>query len=72
LALAGCALATASQPSAPTTRPGGVASTSAPPRIGAPEAADKSSLGGFDVIRAGSYPRSFLTPGTDTSIRIGG
>ena len=30
-----------------------------------------SSLGAASVVGAGSFPRSFLIPGTDTSIRIG-
>jgi hypothetical protein len=31
-----------------------------------------ASLSSRDVVRAGGFPRSFLIPGTETSIRIGG
>ena len=33
---------------------------------------DRASLNGSSVVGAGSFPRSLLLPGTDTSIRIGG
>ena len=33
---------------------------------------DRASLNGSSVVGAGSFPRSILVPGTDTSIRIGG
>jgi hypothetical protein len=35
------------------------------------QAAD-GNASGSGVARAGSFPRSFLIPGTETSIRIGG
>jgi hypothetical protein len=40
--------------------------------IGDPAASGTVSLGVGSVAGAGSFPRSFLIPGTDTSIRIGG
>jgi hypothetical protein len=39
------------------------------PQIGSPAASGNT---GRNAIGAGSFPRSFLIPGTDTSIRIGG
>jgi hypothetical protein len=42
------------------------------PRIGGPNASGSTSPSGSGVVGAGSFPRSFLIPGTDTSIRIGG
>ena len=33
---------------------------------------DRASVNGSSVVGAGSFPRSILIPGTDTSIRLGG
>jgi hypothetical protein len=41
-------------------------------QIGGPAASGSPSLSASSVAGAGSFPRSFLIPGTDTSIRIGG
>ena len=68
LALAGCTLDTDPQSAVPKTGPFGVASPDAA-RIGGSDAGDKPSFGSGG---AGSFPRSFLIPGTDTSIRLGG
>jgi hypothetical protein len=67
----GCAVATGSRTSAPITSSYGAASTNFP-RIGGSTAGDHASLSGPSVVGAGSFPRSFLIPGTATSIRIGG
>lgn len=40
------------------------------PQTGSQPALDSTKPG--DTIAPGSFPRSFLIPGTDTSIRIGG
>ena len=42
------------------------------PQLGAPATVDNTSLSGSGAVGAGSFPRSFLIPGTDTSIRVGG
>ena len=42
------------------------------PQLGAPATGDNTSLSGSGAVEAGSFPRSFLIPGTDTSIRVGG
>ena len=43
------------------------------PQTRAPAAASSDASGNrSSVVGAGSFPRSFLIPGTDTSIRIGG
>ena len=42
------------------------------PQLGAPPAGTNTNLGGAGAVGAGSFPRSFLIPGTDTSIRVGG
>jgi hypothetical protein len=42
------------------------------PQMGGPAASSGASLGGANAVGAGSFPRSFLIPGTDSSIRIGG
>jgi hypothetical protein len=42
------------------------------PQLGAPATGDNTSLSGSGAVRAGSFPRSFLIPGTDSSIRVGG
>ena len=41
-------------------------------QIGAPAPSSNTSRTGSSVVGAGSFPRSFLIPGTDTSISIGG
>ena len=71
LGLTGCAVATGSRTSAPITSSEGAALTNFP-RIGGSAAGDHASLSGPSVVGAGSFPRSFLIPGTATSIRIGG
>jgi hypothetical protein len=70
-ALTGCAVATGSQTSAPIISSYSAASISLP-RIGGSATGDNASVSGPSVVGAGSFPRSFLIPGTDTSIRIGG
>ena len=67
-ALTGCRIATGS---APVTIPYDAGSTSSP-QISSPIASGNTNLSGPRVFGAGSFPRSFLIPGTDTSIRIGG
>jgi len=42
------------------------------PQLGVPATGDDTSLSGAGAVGAGSFPRSFLIPGTDTSIRVGG
>jgi hypothetical protein len=71
LALTGCALAMDAPISAPVTGSHSAGPTSAP-QIGGPAASGTASLSAGSVAGAGSFPRSFLIPGTDTSIRIGG
>ena len=56
---------------APVAGPDSGTSTTSP-QIGLPSAGDETSPSGSSVVGAGSFPRSFLIPGTDTSIRIGG
>jgi hypothetical protein len=71
LALTGCVVAPGSRTSAPVTGAHSAASTSSL-QVGGPVARDHASLSGPSVVGAGSFPRSFLIPGSDTSIRIGG
>jgi hypothetical protein len=71
LGLTGCGLATGSRTLAPITN-SYVAPSISLPRIGGSPVGDRASVGGSSVVGAGSFPRSFLIPGTDTSIRIGG
>jgi hypothetical protein len=71
LALTGCALAMDAPISAPVTGSHSAGPTSAP-QIGGPAASGTASLSVGSVAGAGNFPRSFLIPGTDTSIRIGG
>jgi hypothetical protein len=71
LGLTACAAATGSRTSASITS-SDVAPSISLPRIGGPAAGDHASITGSSVVGAGSFPRSFLIPGTDTSIRIGG
>ena len=42
------------------------------PQLGAPATGDNTSLSVPGAVGAGSFPRSFLIPGTNTSIRVGG
>lgn len=62
--LTGCSAlpVTSSHPAVPT---GGS-------RLRAPSTGTDAADGGSGSVAAGSFPRSFLIPGTDTSIRIGG
>jgi hypothetical protein len=71
LTLTGCAAAIGPDAASPTLGPAGAAAN-APPRIGASDAGGSARRGDFGVVGAGSFPRSFLIPGTDTSIRLGG
>jgi hypothetical protein len=71
LALTGCALATDAPTSPPVTGSRSAGPTSAP-QIGGPVTSGTVSLSVRSIAGAGSFPRSFLIPGTDTSIRIGG
>ena len=64
--LTGCA-----QPTAAVTGSYGAASIGAP-QIGNPAVGSSASFSAAGVVGAGSFPRSFLIPGTDTSIRLGG
>jgi hypothetical protein len=46
-----------------------------PARMPGPQSGNEPSVGGPAIgppVGAGSFPRSFLIPGTDTSIGIGG
>jgi hypothetical protein len=65
--LTGCSQSVATGSQTPITS--SAASTSSPQVDG--QAAD-GNASGSGVARAGSFPRSFLIPGTETSIRIGG
>jgi len=71
--LTGCTqpVPTRSRISPPVTGFDGAGSTISP-QIGGPAASGNGSLSGSSVVGAGSFPRSFLIPGSDTSIRIGG
>jgi len=40
--------------------------------VGGPTAIGNANVSGPGVVDAGSFPRSFQIPGTDTSIRFGG
>ena len=71
LALTGCAFAMDAPTSPAVTGSHSTGPTSSP-QIGGPDASDTVSLSIRSVAGAGSFPRSFLIPGTDTSIRIGG
>ena len=68
LLLSGCMITTGEQDSAPEISSDG-ARSSASPTIEKPAASGGASR---NDAGAGSFPRSFLIPGTDTSIRIGG
>ena len=69
--LAACSepAATRWQTVAPVGSSHGAAAASLPPP-GSPGV--NANFSGPDVVGAGSFPRSFLIPGSDTSIRIGG
>jgi hypothetical protein len=71
--LLGCAqpVKTGSGSSAPVAAPDSAALTGSP-QIGPPAAGDATSVSGSGVVGEGSFPRSFLIPGTNTSVRIGG
>jgi hypothetical protein len=71
--LTGCSQRTATdtESSAPVASSYTAASPSSS-RIGGPAAGNDASLSGSSIVGAGSFPRSFLMPGTNTSIRIGG
>jgi hypothetical protein len=71
--LTGCTqpVARGSQTSAPVTSSDTPVLTGSP-EIGGPAYSGSTSLSRVSTIGAGSFPRSFLIPGTDTSIRIGG
>jgi hypothetical protein len=56
---------------APVTGSHDATSTNSP-QMGGPAASSGASLGGPNAVGAGTFPRSFLIPGTDSSIRIGG
>jgi hypothetical protein len=45
---------------------------SSSPQIGGPVASASANSSAPSIVDAGSFPRSFLIQGTDTSIRIGG
>jgi hypothetical protein len=70
-ALTGCAVAGGSRISAPITSDYSAASRGLS-SIGGPAAGDHASVSGPSVVEVGSFPRSFLIPRTETSIRIGG
>ena len=70
--LIGCAQpVTKGSLTAPVAGPDNAASTTLP-QTDRPAARDQTGTSGSGVVGAGSFPRSFLIPGTDTSIRIGG
>jgi hypothetical protein len=65
-------LATAcSQFRTPVTAPASASQTSVP-QLGGPATGINAGSSGYGVVGGGSFPRSFLIPGTETSIRIGG
>jgi hypothetical protein len=66
--LTACSVATGPPTSVPVTGPYSAGPT---PQIGGPVANATASLSAPSVVGGGSFPRSFLIPGTDTSIRIG-
>jgi hypothetical protein len=69
-ALTGCAVASGSRISAPITSAESAASRGLS-RTGGPAAGDHASVSGPSVVGAASFPRSFLIPRIETSIRIG-
>jgi hypothetical protein len=68
--LLGCAQPVKTDPRA--SAPVGGADSATSTSTGHPAANDETNLSGSGVVRAGSFPRSFLIPGTNTSMRIGG
>jgi hypothetical protein len=56
----------------PTPVTGSYITPTSSPAIGAPTDNAGANVNSTGVVRGGSFPRSFLIPGTDTSIRIGG
>jgi len=72
LALTGCAVARGAAPTSVPITGAPSDGPSSPPQIGGPAASGTANLSALSVVGAGSFPRSFLIPGTDTSIRIGG
>jgi hypothetical protein len=71
LGLTGCAVVRGA-PTSPTMTDSPGAGPAGSPQIGGPATSGNASLSAASVVGAGSFPRSFLIPGTDTSIRIGG
>jgi hypothetical protein len=71
LALTGCSQLVAPGSQAPVIDSHTATSISSPQTDGQVPVSG-ASLSSRDVVRAGGFPRSFLTPGTETSIRIGG
>jgi hypothetical protein len=70
--LMGCTQPMTGSPTlAPVAGPDSATSTTSP-QIGRPAASDETSPSGSSGVGPGSFPRSFVIPGTDTSIRIGG
>jgi len=71
LALSGCVVVRGAPSSAAVT---GSSSTepASSPQIGASATSNNASFSAGSAVGAGSFPRSFLIPRTDTSIRIGG
>jgi hypothetical protein len=70
-ALTGCSVTTDTQTSAPVTGSDSAGPASSA-QIGGPAVSGSPTLSAPNVVGAGSFPRSFLIPGTDTSIGIGG
>ena len=71
LALTGCSQLVAPGSQAPVIDSLTATSISSPQTDGQVPVSG-ASLSSRDVVRAGGFPRSFLIPGTETSIRIGG
>jgi hypothetical protein len=71
LALTGCSQLVAPGSQAPVIDSHTATSISSPQTDGQVPVGG-ASLSSRDVVRAGGFPRSFLIPGTETSIRIGG
>ena len=70
LALTGCSQLVAPGSQAPVIDSHTATSISLPQTDGQVPVSG-ASLSSRDVVRAGGFPRSFLIPGTETSIRIG-
>ena len=69
--LTACSVAADTTTFAPVTGAHGAGPASSA-QIGGPGESGGPSLSAPSVVGAGGFPRSFLIPGTDTSIRIGG